>query len=253
MSTLPGKFVWFEHVSNDIPKARAFYEKLFGWHAEAMPMGGAEPYQMIQNGSAGIGGYSTAPAGVPTAWLSYLSVDDVDAAHKKALAAGAKSLMAPMNYGSAGRAATLADPTGAVFSLWKGAQGDPADNPNAPTGSFIWNELTTQDEKAALAFYEKAFGFTHDAMPMPQGTYYILKQGEQRRGGLCKAMAPSIPAMWMQYVSVADCDASAAKATGLGASIVVPPSDIPNIGRFAVFKDPQGAALAIMKPNPTMS
>ena len=76
MSHLPGKFVWFEHVSNDIAKARAFYEPLFGWHTEAMPMGGGDPYHVILNGGTGIGGYSKAPAGAPNSWLSYLSVAD---------------------------------------------------------------------------------------------------------------------------------------------------------------------------------
>ena len=248
MSYLPGKFVWFEHVSNDIPKARAFYEKLFGWHTEAMPMPGGDPYSVIHNGAAGIGGYSKAPPGVPNQWLSYLSVDDVDASYRAALAAGAKSLMAPMDYGSAGRAATLGDPTGGVFSLWKGAQGDPADSAETPVGSWLWNELSTQDDKKALAFYEKVFGFSHDEMPMAQGVYHVLKQGDKMRGGLTKAMDASTPAMWMQYVKVADCDASAAKATSLGARVVVPPSDIPTVGRFAMFIDPQGAALAVMRP-----
>jgi predicted enzyme related to lactoylglutathione lyase len=250
MSHLPGKFVWFEHLSADIATARGFYEKLFGWHTEMMPMGGATPYPVIQNGSAGIGGYGSAPAGAPTTWLSYLSVDDVDASYKTALAAGATSLMAPMDYGAAGRAATLADPTGAVFSLWKGAMGDPADADTAPIGGWYWNELSTQDEQAALAFYEKAFGFSHDEMPMPQGSYYILKQGDKMRGGLCKSMNPAAPTMWMQYVTVDDCDASAAKATSLGATLIVPPSDIPGVGRFSMFKDPQGAVLAVMKPAP---
>ena len=250
MSHIPGKFVWFEHVSNDIPKARKFYEALFGWHTEAMAMGGGDPYNVILNSGAGIGGYSKAPAGAPNMWLSYLSVADVDASYKTALAAGAKSLMAPMDYGSAGRAATVADPTGAVFSLWKSAQGDPAEADQVPIGSWYWNELTTQDDKAALAFYEKAFGYSHDAMPMPQGAYHILKQGDKMRGGLTKAMDASTPAMWMQYVKVEDCDAASAKAKDLGAHIIVPPTDIPSIGRFSMFADPQGAVLAVMKPAP---
>lgn len=253
MSTLPGKFVWFEHLSNDIAKARAFYEKLFGWHTEQMPMPSGTPYAMIQNGSAGIGGYGAAPPGVPTAWLSYLSVDDVDAAHQKALGAGAKSLMAPTDYGGVGRAATLADPTGAVFSLWKSAQGDPADVEQVPAGGWYWNELSTQDPKRALAFYESVFAFAHDEMAMPQGTYYILKQDDKPRAGLVKSMQATAPSMWLQYVAVDDCDASAAQAESLGAKLFVPPSDIPGIGRFALFADPQGAMLAIMKAAPRTS
>jgi hypothetical protein len=250
MTRLPGKFVWFEHVSDDVPKARRFYESLFGWHTEAMPMGGAEPYAVMVNAGTPIGGYTLAPQGAPNGWLSYLSVEDVDAAYRAALDAGATSRMAPMDYGSAGRAATLADPTGAVFAIWKASQGDPADVPSLPVGSFIWNELTTQDDQAALAFYEKAFGFTHEAKPMAQGTYYILKQGQAMRGGLCKAMHLSTPAMWAQYVSVDDCDATAAKAHALGAQSLVPPMDIPGIGRFSMFADPQGAVIAVMKPAP---
>ena len=183
MSYTPGRFVWYEHCSNDIAKARAFYEKLFDWNTELTAMPGSDPYPIIHNGDNGIGGYATTQAGAPSRWLSYLSVSDVDSAYKAALAAGAKSLMAPMDYGSAGRAATIVDPTGGVFSLWRGADGDPAESETTPPGGWIWNELATQDEKTALAFYEKAFGFSHDAMAMPDGTYYILKQGDKGRAG----------------------------------------------------------------------
>ncbi|HEY4957011.1 MAG TPA: VOC family protein [Caldimonas sp.] len=253
MSYTPGRFVWFEHHSNDIAKARAFYEKMFGWNTEMMAMPGSDPYPVIHNGDTGIGGYGQAPAGAPTRWMSYLSVTDVDSSYKAALAAGAKSLMAPTDYGSAGRAATIADPTGGVFSLWKGAEGDPAETETTPPGGWIWNELSTQDEKTALAFYEKAFGFEHDAMSMPDGTYYVLKQGGQGRAGLFKSMHAAMPTMWTPYVCVADCDAGTAQATSLGATVNVPPSDIPGVGRLAMFTDPQGASIAILKPNPTMS
>ncbi len=253
MSYTPGRFVWYEHHSNDIAKARAFYEKLFGWNTEMMAMAGGEPYPVIHNGDAGIGGYGQAQAGSPTRWLSYLSVTDVDSSYKAALAAGAKSLMAPAAYGSVGRAATIADPTGAVFSLWKGADGDPAETDTTPPGGWIWNELSTQDEKAALAFYEKAFGFEHDAMAMPDGTYYTLNQGGKGRAGLFKTMHAAMPTMWTPYVCVADCDAAAAKATGLGATVNVPPTSIAGVGRLAVFTDPQGASFAILKPDPAMA
>jgi len=252
MSHSPGRFVWFEHLSNDIPKARAFYEKLFGWNTEMMAMSSGDPYPVIHNGEAGIGGYAQARAGAPSQWMSYLSVSDVDSAYKAALAAGAKSLTAPTDYGSAGRSATIADPTGGVFSLWRGAQGDPAETETTPTGGWIWNELSTQDEKMALAFYEKVFGFSHDEMPMPDGTYYILKQGDKGRAGVFVSKHP-MPTMWTPYVSVADCDATVAKASQLGATVCMPSTDIPGVGRLAMFNDPQGASIAILKPDPSMA
>ncbi|HEY1393146.1 MAG TPA: VOC family protein, partial [Methylibium sp.] len=207
MSYLPGKFVWFEHVSAEPTKARAFYEPLFGWHVERMPMGQAS-YDMILCGQDGIGGIPPAQAGARAHWISYLSVPDVDKAHAKALAAGAKSLQAPTDFAPVGRGAKLSDPTGAAFWVWKSADGDRADAEQAIPGSWAWNELMTQDAKTALAFYEKAFGFTHDTMDMgEQGKYYILKSADGKgRAGLAQASDPKAPAAWMPYVHVADCD-----------------------------------------------
>lgn len=255
MAYQPGKFVWFEHLSSDIPKARVFYEKLFNWNTEMMSMSGGDAYAVIHNGDDGIGGYADLPPGSSPHWLSYLSVSDVDSSYKAAQAAGAKSLMAPTDYGSAGRAATLADPTGGVFALWKGAQGDPDEKAQAPVGHFFWNELSTADVDKALAFYEKTFAYQHDAMELADGPYYILKVGSDGKGhaGVYKASMAGQPTLWTPYVHVADTDATVAKAKSLGANIVVSPTDIPHVGRLAVLVDPQGARLAVMKPDPSMS
>ena len=250
MSYLPGKFVWFEHVSSDIKGARDFYGALCGWSVQSEPMG-EQSYDMIMNSGQAIGGFRTAEPGMPSHWISYLSVSDVDKSFAAATAAGAKGLMPPTNFGDVGRAAAIADPTGAAVCLWKGAQGDPQDVEKTPLGGWFWNELFTPDAKAAVAFYEKAFGFKHDAMDMgAQGTYYVLKDGagKMRAGVMQQPPGMAVPAHWLPYVHVADCDAAVAKATQLGAkSIVVPPTDIPEVGRFAVVIDPLGAAIALIK------
>ena len=251
MSHLPGKFVWFEHASADPARARAFYEPLFGWHVETMPMG-ADKYSMIMNGSDGIGGLRQAAAGAAAQWVSYLSVADVDAAFAAAKAAGAKAQMAPTDHGSVGRGAAIVDPTGAAVSLWRSAEGDRPDPAQTPVGDWYWTELWTPDAQTALAFYERVFGYSHDAMDMgPQGSYYLLKSPDGKmRGGLMQSTEAKAPPRGLPYVRVADCDASAGKARELGAQVVVTPTDIPNVGRFAVLVDPQGAALAVIKGTP---
>jgi len=113
---IPGKFVWFEHVSNDIARARAFYEPLFGWHVEAMPMG-AQTYHMIMRGDQGIGGMRTAEAGMPNHWISYQSVKDVDAAHAAAVKAGAKVTMEVADQFWGDRYGKLEDPFGHHWSV----------------------------------------------------------------------------------------------------------------------------------------
>lgn len=246
-SHLPGKFVWFEHVSDDTAKARAFYQQLFGWHIEAMPMGD-QTYHMIQNGSTGIGGFRTALPGMPNHWISYLSVENVDASHAKALANGATQTLPPTDFPTVGRGSGLTDPTGANFCLWTSAQGDDPDLEKTPFGAWYWNELWTPDAQRALAFYEKSFGHTHEVMSMgEQGDYLVLHALGKPRAGIFQSPDKSTPPMWMPYVHVEDCDASVARAEQLGARVFMPATSVPEVGRMAAFFDPQGAAIAVIR------
>lgn len=248
MTYLHGKFVWFEHWSGTTDRAREFYRALLGWSSDPIPMG-ANRYNMIMNGAQGIGGFMAAPPGMPAQWVSYLSVPDVNAAAANASGAGATVMMPPTDFAPAGRAAVIADPQGATLSLWKGAEGDRPDADQVAPGDWYWNECCTSDNRAALAFYEKVFGFTHEAMDMgPQGTYYILMKDGVARGGLMNTPAGGPPPYWQPYVSVADCDAACAKAQALGAKLMVPPTDIPGgVGRFTLLADPAGAMIGLIK------
>jgi predicted enzyme related to lactoylglutathione lyase len=75
----------------------------------------------------------------------------------------------------------------------------------------------------------------------------MLKTGETARGGLMQSVDPNAPSMWLPYVAVADCDATAARARALGGQVLSPPEDIPNIGRFAILQDTLGAAIAVIR------
>lgn len=247
MSYLHGKFVWFEHMSADVPKARIFYGKLFGWGSDGIPMG-QDTYHMVSNGGQGIGGFRTAPPAAPSMWMSYLSVPDVDACVRAAQAAGARVLMAPTDFPTVGRGATLADPCGAVFSVWKAAQGDRADVDPVAVGDWYWNECMATDERLALDFYQRVFAFTSEAMDMgAMGKYHILSAAGRPRAGLMRNPDGAAPSAWVPYVRVADCDASLRSAADLGARVCVPATDIPNVGRFGVLMDPLGAVIAVIR------
>ena len=253
MSHLPGKFVWFEHSSNNIPRARKFYDPLFNWHTEAMPMG-EQRYHMIFNGSDRIGGYRSASASARSHWIAYLSVDDVDAAFATAVAAGAKPIERPRDHGPVGRGATIADPSGATLSLWRSAESDRPDAASTPSGDWYWNELWTADEIGSLAFYQRVFGYSHESMDMgPAGTYYILKKDGVSRAGMIRSTEPKAPSMWLPYVAVDDCDTIAQKACQLGGQVLSAPSDVPGVGRYAVLADPLGAAIAVIRPAPAVN
>jgi uncharacterized protein len=247
---LPGKFVWFELVSKDPKKAQAFYGDVLGWKVQAFPMGD-QTYEMIYAGDTMIGGYAGPKSDrQPSHWISYVSVEDVDAAVKAAVANGGKVVDAPYEIPGVGRTARIADLQGAEICPFKNAMGDPAEE-DASQGRFFWNELHTTDTAKALAFYEKVVGFSSRAMDMgPGGTYHILEKNGVGRGGATNQLAPGVPPHWLPYVFVDDPDATIAKAKKLGATIQFGPADIPGVGRFGVLQDPTGAVLAVMKPRP---
>jgi len=247
MPYLPGKFVWFECVTRDARKAQAFYGEVLGWKVQAFPMGDFT-YEMIDAGGTTIGGYA-APSDPKTRphWISVLSVDDVDATAKKVTAAGGKVLDPPADMPTVGRLATVADPEGATFKIYRATDGDTPDTPWSQ-GQFYWNELYVSDAKKAVAFYEKVFGYTDKPMDMgPVGIYHVLASSGADRAGVFTA-PPGVAAAWVPYVAVDDCDATVARARKLGATIQQEPSDIPGIGRWAMFADTTGATLAVINP-----
>jgi len=247
---LPGKFVWFELVSRDARRAQAFYGEVFGWKVEPFPMGNLT-YEMIYAGDTMIGGYAQ-PASdrQPAHWISYVSTEDVDTAANAAATNGGRVVAAPSDIPGVGRWARIADPQGAEICVFKNSAGDPVDGP-ATNGRWLWNELHTNDPAGALSFYEKVVGFAHRAMDMgPAGTYHILSKGGVDRGGVTDHLPGGVPPHWLPYVFVDDADATLARATQLGARIVMKAEDIPGVGRFGVLEDPTGAALAILKPVP---
>jgi uncharacterized protein len=247
---LPGKFVWFELITKDPKKAQAFYGEVLGWKVQAFPMGD-QTYEMIYAGDTMIGGYAAPKSDrQPSHWISYVSVEDVDAAVKAAAANGGKVVDSPYEIPGVGRTARIADPQGAEICPFKNAMGDPAEE-EASQGRFFWNELHTTDTAKALAFYEKVVGFSSRAMDMgPGGTYHVLEKNGVGRGGATNQLAPGVPPHWLPYVFVDDPDATIAAAKKLGATIQFGPEDIPGVGRFGVLQDPTGAVLAVMKPRP---
>jgi predicted enzyme related to lactoylglutathione lyase len=120
---------------------------------------------------------------------------------------------------------------------------------NPSTGRFTWHELVTSDPVATAKFYTGLFGWTVEEMPAgPMGTYRIFKQGEVGVGGAMKS-PPGVPSHWLVYMGVDDTDATAKKITELGGKVVVPPTTVPDMLRFACAMDPVGgAAFAIMTP-----
>jgi predicted enzyme related to lactoylglutathione lyase len=113
-------------------------------------------------------------------------------------------------------------------------------------GAFSWCELMAPDAPAAQEFYTKLFGWKAEQMGPEMGNYIVVKASEQGVGGIMATppQAQGRPPAWTPYITVDDIDATARSVEELGGKVCLSPQDIPNVGRFAVFQDPQGATIA---------
>jgi predicted enzyme related to lactoylglutathione lyase len=247
-----GTFCWIELQTTDMAAGRKFYASLFGWETSEMP--GPQPYVMATRGGNNVAGMTVLAdeakkMGAPPSWLSYVAVDDAAASAKKLASLGGKVLMGPMEMGP-GKMVVAQDPTGGVLALWQQLQPMGTFQFGEP-GSLGWNELTTTNVDRAGSFYGGLFGWTPKASALPGMAYTTFMVGttDVMTGGMMaqpKEMAGA-PSMWTVYFSVDDADKTVAAAQGLGGKVLVPPMDIPTIGRFAVLMDPQGAAFSVIK------
>jgi len=251
------RFVWHDLNTKDLAGAKRFYGELFNWKFDGSEHG---EYVHITAGTEMIGGMRKMGADEhqPPMWLGYLAVDDVAATVSRITAANGKVYMPTTTMDKVGTFAVCADPTGAAFAPWKSARpGEDAER-SGPPGmyTFAWDELVTTDPGAAIPFYAKIFGWEPQAMDMGGGnTYTLLNRpgvkinGQQAAAGGVMKSPPGVQhSFWISYISVENTDSLCERATRLGATVAVPPTDIPNVGRFACWMDPQQASIAVLQP-----
>ena len=115
-------------------------------------------------------------------------------------------------------------------------------------GRFIWHELVTTDPEAAATFYSKVVPWKTQDSGLP--SYTLWMAGKTQIGGLTglPESGAGTPPHWIIYIATPDVDATVADAESLGGKVVKEPTDIPNMGRFAVMTDPQGATFAVYTP-----
>lgn len=112
-------FCHVELSTDNVDKAKDFYGKLFSWKFETMNMGDGKQYTTIQPGSGPGGGMMQKPMpDVPTMWLTYVQVDNVDATVEKARKMGGTIIVPKMPVTDMGHFAIIQDPTGGVFGVW---------------------------------------------------------------------------------------------------------------------------------------
>ncbi len=118
-------------------------------------------------------------------------------------------------------------------------------------GRFVWHELLTNDPKAAIDFYTRVIGWKAQVWDKnPAYTLLLAESGPI--GGVmeppAEAKSAGAPPNWLSYIDTPDVSATVDAAVRLGAKIYKPVTQIPDVGRFAVLADPQGAVFAVITP-----
>jgi uncharacterized protein len=215
------------------------------------------------------------PEGAPpmAMWNTYFWVDSADEAASKVRDAGGAVVMEPFDFLAASRVAVLTDPEGAAFCVWEAREHKGAGLVNDP-GSLNFNGLATRDVDGARTFYGSVFGW--ETLDMGGGLQmwtlsgygdYLEGYHPQLRQQMAEAGAPErfedvvatinpiaedqpdTPSHWSVTFATDDADATAARATELGGTVIVPPFDAPWV-RMTVIADPQGATFIASKFTP---
>jgi predicted enzyme related to lactoylglutathione lyase len=248
----PGKVVWADLVTPDVPAAKAFYGGLFGWTFKDVSTGARDYSVALAGGDlvAGIIEREAHQGGRRQAnWLTFISVKDVGRAQKIVLANGGKVLSPPRNYPQRGRQAVFADPQGAVFAVLQSSNGDPPDELADP-GEWIWSSLLSHDAATEAAFYQNIFGYeVFDPADEEGSAHLVLATGNYARASAntLPADARGLPPHWLNFVRVLSAKDAAAKAESLGGHVLVQPHPDRHGGMTAVIADPAGAPFGLLE------
>lgn len=246
---LPGKFVWADLVTDDVPAARKFYGALFGWSFS--DCGG---YLIAKNDERPICGIFQRPRPVdqPQAkprWFGYISVASVDKARREVLKAGGRELAAPKKMPDRGVQAVFADAEGAIFGVVKSSSGDPEDFLADP-GDWIWIQLLSRDAQKASEFYRAVGGYdvVDNNATNRQSDYVLTSEGYSRATvRTIRTDDARVTPNWLPFVRVSSVSESVAKARELGGKVLVEANPELLDGKVALIADPTGAAIGILE------
>lgn len=247
---LGGKFIWFDLATTELEKQKAFYGEVFGWRYRTISTTD-DQYTLVINGEQSVAGmFSVKPhkdAQAGALWFAMMSANDLAKVAAAVVQGGGAIHTEPTNLPQRGTYALFRDPEGALFGVLESSSGDPPDG-DIEIGEFLWMDLFAQQPEKAGAFYRQLADYEITRNEVREGVDRLLLNAHGRpRAGIVPLPEEANRAGWLPYVRVDDVEETLDKVATAGGYIMVPPDKDLLDGNLAIFADPQGAILGIVK------
>ncbi|WP_405497369.1 VOC family protein [Nocardia sp. NBC_00511] len=245
---------WVDCSVDDPGAARDFYARLLGWDVlDSPPEAGGYLMAMIDGRPAAGIGPKMGDMPMPSVWTTYFAADDADAVAAAVQAAGGTVFVPPFDVMDVGRMFVAADPAGGVFGVWEAKSHTGAGIFNE-TGAYCWNDLHTTAYAPSQEFYRQVFGWGFDEIGGGGMVYSTFNDPDGRpMGGFADTTGQPGSDMpyWLTWFQVSGTDDALARATELGAKVLMGPDDSP-FGRMGVVAGPQGEVFGLIDTNVTI-
>ena len=243
----PGKFVWRDLMSDDIPAVKKFYSELFGW---TYLVNNENDYSVILHDGKPIGGIlklkNVEASHKYSQWISYISVAEMTQAVNYTKSSGGSIYREPFELPNRGTVSFIFDPQQAVLGFVKSSSGDLKDS-EPIYNEWLWTELWTNNIDSSIKFYTGLFGYNEKKFDTKaENKYYVFEKEEKPRAGLVKIPFENVRPHWMPYIAVKDPSEIVKKVEQLGGKVYLGTEGI--IGNnAAILADPSGAVFTVQK------
>jgi uncharacterized protein len=245
---LPGKFVWADLVTDDVPAAVKFYSGLFGWTFQV-----TGNYTIGCNEERPLCGMFQRPRpkddSAQPRWFGYISVRNVERAQKTTTKLGGRVLAAPGKFPDRGDQAVFADPEGALFGVVRSSSGDPEDFKAEP-GDWVWVQFLSRDAAKSAEFYRALcdYEIITNTQSNRLSDFVLSSKGYARATvRTIPGDNPQVKPSWLLFVRVTSVTDSVERTRQLGGKVLLEPRPENLGGKVCVVSDPTGAAIGLLE------
>lgn len=245
----PGKFVWYDLMTNDIPSVKNFYSELFGWEYIETGDPDNDYAVVLHNGNPIAGMFELRDVKAEqrySQWVSYLSIDNMKMAIEYTKRNGGSIYREPFQLPNRGTIAIVFDSQNAVTAFVKSSSGDPVDD-EPVYNEWLWTELWSNDIENSVSFYNGLLNYEYKKFKTKaENFYHVLEKESKPRAGIVKIPYEDVKPHWMPYIAVEDPSAVVAKVESLGGKVLLGEEGV--VGNTAaIIADPSGAVFTVQK------